>query len=375
MWAAAAVGLLVVLCASVTRSLAGGAVAGGLLASSYTLWTQAVIAEVYTLHLALIGACMTALYAYADRPTTARLTIFFGVYALAFGNHLSMILLLVPCAVFLVHTTPAPRDLFKPSIVAIALAAMVAGALQYLPNFMSVWRSFDAPLSWTDRVTAFWFDTSKQDWRDLMVLGIRADHTADRLAMWWFDARQQVGVVGLGLAAAGVVSVWRLSRPWAVLVATAYALNALFALTYNVGDTHVFFLPGHVMTAFCAGAGVASLARGAGLDGPVWRGVRPRPAFAMAICAGALLYVGWRGWSTWPAVDRHTDRRGEQLIARLTLGVTQHDAIFVSQLNWQLENALLYTGQTPAPGPRVGQTWRRDAALAVSRGRQSPHRS
>jgi hypothetical protein len=372
--AAAAVGLLVFLCASVTRSLAGGAVAGGLLAFSYTFWTQAVIAEVYALHLALIGLCLVTLYAYAAKPTTARLAIFFGVYALAFGNHLTMILLLVPCAIFLLHATPTPRDLFTPSVVAIALIAVAVGAMQYSPNFLSVWRSFDAPASWTERVAAFWFDTTKQDWRNSMVLGIEANQASDRLAMWWFDARQQFGVAGLALAATGVIGIWRMSRRWAVAAVTAYALTTLFALTYNVGDTHVFFLPGHFLTAFSAGAAVAWLSRLWGEPqhppeaGPADRGRGPRRArlrggvpwsarlglgfrrmAAATGIAAAFIYVGWRGWSTWPAVDRHADRRGEQLIALLTLGIGERDALFVSQMNWQLENVLLYTGRYLRP--------------------------
>lgn len=337
--AAAAVGLLVFLCASVTRSLAGGVIAGTLLAFSYTFWTQAVIAEVYALHLALIGVCLVTLYSYGAKPTTARLAVFFGAYALAFGNHFAMILLLVPFALFLLQATPVSRDLFRPSIVAIALIAVAVGAVQYLPNFMSVWRSFDAPPSWTDRVAAFWFDTTKQDWRDHMLLGIQANQAGDRLAMWWFDARQQFGAAGLVLAAIGVIGLWRMSRPWAGLVATAFTLTTLFALTYNVGDTHVFFLPGHFMTALCAGAAVAWMVRRSST----------RRASAAAMIVVALSYVGWRGWSTWPAVDRHADRRGEQLITRLTLGVSERDALFVSQMNWQLENVLLYTGRYLQP--------------------------
>ena len=339
MWGAAAVGLLVFVCASVTGSLAGGAAAGGLLAFSYTFWTQAVIAEVYTVHLALIALCLVVLYAYAAKPTRARLALFLGIYAIAFGNHFSMILLLVPFAVFLLQATPAPASLFRPSVVSIALAAVAVGALQYAPNFMAVWDGYDAPTGWGNRAAAFWFDTTKQDWRDQMVLGIQATQASDRFAMWWFDARQQFGLAGLAAAAVGAIGLWRMSRRWAILVVTALVINTAFALTYNVGDTHVFLLPGHFMTAFCAGASVAVISRGAGLYGPRWS----RRVLVTIVCSLAFAYVAWRGWSTWPAVDRHTDRRAQQLIAGLSLGIGERDALLVSQMNWQIENVLLYT--------------------------------
>ena len=355
-WAAAAVGLLVFVCASVTGSLAGGVVAGGLLAVSYTFWSQAVIAEVYTLHLALVAMCLVLLYAYAARPTMVRLALFFGIYALAFGNHLSMILLLVPFAVFLLQTTPGSARLSKRSVIAIALGGIALGALQYAPNFMSVWAAFDAPAGLASRVAAFWFDTTKQDWRDQMVLAVQTTQAPNRLAMWWFDARQQFGAIGLALAAVGTFGLWRTSRRWAILALTAFAINAAFALTYNVGDTHVFFLPGHFMTAFCAGAGVAALFRMWGGPGEIrlaspgpgprrarLRGGVPWLAARVIVVVGAICYVAWRGWTTWPAVDRHTDRRAEHMIAGLSLGVSEREALLVSEMNWQMENVLLYT--------------------------------
>ena len=351
-WAAAAVGLLTFVCACVTRSLMAGAVAGTLLAFSYTFWTQAIIAEVYSLHLALIGVCLLALHAYATVPTIRRLLVFLAAYAVSFGNHLGMILLLVPFTIFLIQIHPSPRELLRPRLVAATAAIVALAALQYAPNFMSVWSSFGAAESWTDRIASFWFDVTKQDWRETMVLGIEPAQTADRLAMWWFDARQQFGVAGLGLAALGAAALWRLSRPWALLVMTSYACVTAFALTYNVGDSHVFFLPGHYMTAFCAGAAVAFVSRhrhvGQSLSEaspgrPLWQ--RLRPVAAAAVVLLTLAYSGWRAWSTWPAVDRHDDRRGEQLIAQLAVGVGEANALLVSEMNWQLENVLLYIGR------------------------------
>ena len=343
---AAAVGLLVFLCAAITQSLAAGIASGLLLAFSYTFWSQAIIAEVYSLHLTLVLMCCLALDSYALRPSRARLVIFFAIYAVAFGNHLSMILLLVPCTVFLLQVTPEARFLFRPATIVLAVALAAAGALQYWPNFTSTWHVPDGPATWPDRMATFWFDTTKADWRESMVLGVRGDQLAGRVGMWWFDARQQFGVAGVILAVAGAARLWMVSRPWATFVTSAYAINTAFAFTYNVGDTHVFYLPGHLFTAFMAGTALSSFGGAEktrpGFPVPAARTVSgPRVTATIAVVA-VLLYAGWRGWDTWPAIDRHDDRRAEALVTRLTLGVNQQNAVLVTDLNWQIDNALLY---------------------------------
>jgi hypothetical protein len=110
----------------------------------------------------------------------------------------------------------------------------------------------------------------------------------------------------------------------------------------------VFYLPGHLFTAFLAGAALAPF------GGP--KKVRPATNEYRARAARTFLgprttatasliviaYAGWRAWDTWPAIDRHNDRRAEALVTRLTLGVNPQTAVLVTDLNWQLENALLY---------------------------------
>lgn len=329
-FAAVAAGLLTVLGGRLTGTPLAGAAAGLLLAFSFTFWTQAIIAEVYSLHLTLVAGCLLALSACAARPTQSRLALFFALYAVAFGNHLSMILFLVPFTVFLVQVHPRPRELFTPSTILLAVVIAIAGALQYAPTLMYVWSSIDAPPAWSDRLTAFWVDVTKADWREEMVLGVASSQLWNRLQMWAWDARQQFGIAGLALATVGAIRIWWLSKPWAVFVWLAYAITTAFALTYNVGDTHVFLLPGHFVLA---------LAIAAALGG--WRSARLRYTLASL----ALLYAAWRGWDTWPAVDRHADRRADAQLAHLAQGVNARGALLVSKMDWQLENVLLYSGR------------------------------
>ena len=402
--ASLAVGLLTFVSGVVVRSALAGAAAGLLLAFSYTFWTQAVIAEVYGLHLALIAACLIALQAYASRPSTMRLGIFFALYALSFGNHLTMILLLVPFAMFLMLVHPAPRELLRPRTIALALAIAVGGALLYTPNFLFIWTNIEAPASWTERMSMFWFDTTKADWRATMMLGVTGDQVGNRLAMWMWDARQQFGIAGLAIAAIGAIRLWWILRPWAVLAWSAYAISTAFAVTYNVGDTHVFFLPGHLFTAFAAAAAFApvnawrvravTLPKGAapalhgtresgrsaalhagGPDGPPLHGVEAGPqtrlterhwppaatALRASGVAAVLLYAGWRAWDTWPAVDRHLDRRADVLVARLAAGLNDTNAVVLSELDWQSENALLYSARYE----RRDLAWTRLAAVML----------
>ena len=334
-----AAGLLTCFAALLTTSAAAGAAAGLLLAFSHTFWTQSVIAEVYTLHVALIVCCLLALHAYSQRPTRRRLAVFFAVYALSFGNHLSMLLLLVPFALFLLHAHPRPRDLLRPATVGLAIGIACAGALLYAPNLLFVWTNIDAPPRWNDRLATFWFDATKSDWRGTMMAGVDRSELVERMAMWIWDARLQFGLAGLALAIAGVIRLWLFSRPWALLFVTAYVVNTVFAVTYNVGDPHVFFLPGHAFTALAIAAlfaGTPSTRRA-----PV-----PGVSILSRVAVAALIaYAGWRGWDTWPSTDRSGDRRADVFVARVTAGISDTNAVLLSDMDWQLENALLYSSR------------------------------
>src|SRR4051812_30976995 len=67
--AAVACGLVVLVGLELSGSIAAAVGASMLFAVSYTFWSQAVIAEVYALHLALVALTLLLLLRWAEAPT------------------------------------------------------------------------------------------------------------------------------------------------------------------------------------------------------------------------------------------------------------------------------------------------------------------
>lgn len=334
--AALACGVAAWVGAVIAGSLAGGVFAGLLFAVSYTFWSQAIIAEVYALHLLLAGASLAALLAWAVRPSRLRLFVFFAVYALSFGNHLSMILLAPGFALFLLLSAPGgPRGVVNVPTALMAAAVAGVAALQYGWNLSYLFHAPDPPATMADALGAFWFDVTKADWRESMAFGVPESGVTRRAAMYWFDIRQQFGIAGVSLAIGGLASMARARARIAPLLFLLYGVNAAFAFTYNVGDTHVFYLPSHLIVALLAGAGAARL---------VDLASRARRKRGLGSIATAILlaYPLWRAFDDFPALDRRADRRATQAIERLTAGLDGGRSVFAADLNWQLENGLAY---------------------------------
>jgi hypothetical protein len=335
--AAAACGLTAIVAARLSGSVAAAAGGALLLAASYTFWSQAVIAEVYALHAVFVLLTVLVLLRWAERPTLGRLSLVFAVYALGFGNHLSMILLAPGITIFLLMTAPGGwRSLVAPRVVALALAFAFAGALQYAWNVRTLYLLPNPPHGLIDAVQRFWFDVTKSDWRDTMVMNVPQSMLRDHAAMYWFDLRQQFGIPGPLLAVAGLVQLAMVDLRRAILMFALYAANVAFAYSYNVGDSHVFYLPSHVILALLAAPAAVLAGRFARHGAPI---------------ASVLLivYAGARAHRDYPALDRSRDNRPAGVVSALTDGLDDRTAILLTDLNWQVANGLSYFAKTRRP--------------------------
>jgi Protein of unknown function (DUF2723) len=335
--AAIACGLLTLAAAELSGSIAAGVGSALLFAVSYTFWSQSIIAEVYALHIAFVSATVLLALRWSRAPSLPRLVAFFAVYALGFGNHLSMILLAPGFTLFLLLSAPGGwRSMFAPRIVALAAGCAIAGALQYAWNMHTLWLLPNPPDGVAEALQRFWFDVTKTDWRDTMVMNVPRSLLGDHAAMYWFDLHEQFGFAGPPLAAVGLAALTLRNWRRGVLIAVLFGTNLAFAYSYNVGDAHVFYLPSHLFVALLAAPAVT-----------VFAGVnRASSALAAAVVAA---YAAVRGYSDFPALDRSGDTRPGTVMSALTAGLDDRRSILLADLNWQVQNGLSYVASITKP--------------------------
>ena len=130
------------LCAAVTlvvlgramRLLAGSAgaalAAAGLVGVSFPFWSQAVAAEVYTLHTLFVAGMLWLLLAWRAAGRPGHFVLLWLTFGLSLGNHISTLLLL-PGLAFFVWREGGGRRL-SPGVWTLAVGAAGLGPLTYL---------------------------------------------------------------------------------------------------------------------------------------------------------------------------------------------------------------------------------------------------
>ncbi len=238
-------------------SRTGAAAAAGALAVSHTFWSNAVVAEVYTLHVALELAILHLALGAPRRPREA---LVLGVVAGLALNHHRMILFVFPAvALWLVAATPR-RELG--GVLGTVAAGLGVGALPWLvlcllhpPSSLPVddgaWR-----LWWQKAALGGRWSAAQMESAPGRTLAGNAAHFA-RFGLLNFPSP------ALPLAAWGA---WRLRGRGLLLLAATAVLGCVAALRMDwTGDQHVYLLSVHPIVAVVAGVGLSGLAGSSGL--------------------------------------------------------------------------------------------------------------
>ena len=182
-----------------------GAVLYGL---SATFWSQAIIAETYTLNTFFFFCLFYLALVFLATKNLRVLYVFAGVFGLSLANHWPLMLLSTPCLVLLL--LPARREVLRASPRMLAIA-FVACVLPYL--WMVVRSRMDPEISFYGPISGFeslLFFVSRQGFRHVDVS--QSADIADKLDYQGFllmEMVRQYTPVGAALAGFGLIRQWR----------------------------------------------------------------------------------------------------------------------------------------------------------------------
>lgn len=330
--------LLSAVCGALTIALAdrilrrlgvgpGAALAAlGLLATAPFFWALSLIAEVYTLHTALMAAITLLLLRWRDHPSPLRLAQLALLGGLSMGHHLATALLVPGCAAFVLGT--APRRALAPR----ALAAAVAGGLlglsvyAYLPlramaepafNYAGTYDAAGVfhPVDLRDPRNLWWLVTGRSFAGQM--LGYTPAGWLREAGGFGAELARSVFAVGVGPGLVGLAVLLRRDRWLGVALLLMFLANAYFYIGYRVVDKTTMYLPTYLVWALWAGVGAQWL-----LD---WVGEGPGRALLQGLLAGVVaLALAWN----WSLADQSHNTSGRER-GEATLAAAERGALIL----------------------------------------------
>ena len=264
-------------------------------ASGHTLWSQAIITEVYALWMLFVAA---SLYLALHEALLARpwaWALLGGLLGLGSGAHLTTLLMLPGLTVLLwPHIT-------KRRLVSLALGVALGGCVYlYLP-----WAARRNPLTnWGDPRTwrGFWWLVSGQPYRQYL-LGVPLAFLPARLGAWLKLWGQQYTWLGVLASLLGLWTWIAEGRHRQALGTGLIGLVALaHALTYDTADSYVYLLPFYLVSILWMATGFLALLRA------LFASTRGGERLGLAV--GVFVLVGIPLWSLhrhYAALDLHHD--------------------------------------------------------------------
>jgi hypothetical protein len=272
-------------------------------AATPTFWSQAVVAEVYSLHAVFVAGVLLALLRWAEAASDragARRAVFVALlYGLSLAHHRTMILLAPAILVFVGQTlrvvpVSIRRHLYTPGRLALLALCLLAPLLLYLyiplraarvPYYQvalgpsGTLTLYDATFAgFVAHVTGSAFGAA------LGVHGAAGNLLAGLAARFVDEFTWPgvlLGLLGLAVALLGPA---RRRQPATALLVLGFLVIIAFNLAYGIGDIHVFFIPAYLIWTLWLAQGAAALARFVA-DAPA--AFRPRRAASAPSAAAA----------------------------------------------------------------------------------------
>lgn len=325
-------------------------------AFSRSFWSYATVAEVYTLHLALLVGAIALLlhWRQANRsgrrashaPPQALPSLYLAafLYGLSLSNHHITSILIAPAILILLATTAGWRIVTR----RVAVVAGLCLALGLLPYAYLPIRAAQNPLlNWDNPqdLTRFWWHLTAK-WQIGQIQTDVLANPGEFLRLFYENGLRRWAVefslLGLPLAGVGAWGLWRRDRSLLAFIAVAIAVSAAYGTIYGVTEPAAYFLTTFLFTAWLIGEGARTLLALAG-ERPTWQ-----MGATVIACAVPVLVLGFN--------YRLADRSRDWLVydyAKNTLAGMAPGGVLLSP-DWEIQvSPLLYVHHVEGERPDV----------------------
>jgi len=341
-FAALAAAMVCLIVMRLTGDWLAGVSAGLSFAFSRALWGQAVVAEVYSLNAFLIGAVILVFLVWHQTRQVGYLYLGVGLYALSFGNHMTVVTL-IPAVVYIVLATDY-RVLLDAKKVLIMAGLVLLGASQYLYVII---RAHQQPLlnelgpfSWGGWI--HWMTRSRFEGQFFPFgLGDQVDRIRiylELLELQFFRWGYIIGFIGA----------WeRLKNGFKSFLFLALAAVGIYVFGMNYGGItfRIYLVPSYLIFAVFLGCGLAALRQWlAGFLAPVrttrWRWMAwPLTAGLAAVILVMPLYPLRQNWAK---VDESNNTAFRDLARGFVEQVEPDFVVAESETHYDEIEAILY---------------------------------
>jgi Protein O-mannosyl-transferase TMEM260-like len=328
----AALSVFVLFCAgyllSGQRVVASGAAALGF-GVSVTLWSQAVIAEVYTLNALFVSLTLLTLLLWRERRRDRYLLLCAFLLGLSMTDHLTSGLL-VPASVLFVGVVEW-RKLVDARLLLKGVGLFLLGLTPYL--YLPIRSAMDPPFKANNptNLERFWYVVSGGNLRGGFFTFGPAE-LPGRLGFYWGHLLENFG---WGLVVAGMVGLVALilwDRAAAALLWFLFFGWLFYAIENDIPDIDLYFIPTYLVLSLAMAAGFGLL-----LAEAEHLLATRLPKGVVVLSVALLLLPLWVVGDSYARNDRSGDYRGREILEDVAVNAAPNATILHHRSNlWYL---------------------------------------
>jgi 4-amino-4-deoxy-L-arabinose transferase-like glycosyltransferase len=308
----AALAVLVVFAAGyvLSRRVAAAAAAALAFGVGETLWSQAVMAEVYTLNALFVALTLLTLLLWRERRRDRYLLLSAFLAGLSMTNHLTSGLLLPASLLFVVLVDR--RKLLDARLVLKGAGLFLLGLTPYL--YLPIRSAMDPPFKANNptNLERFWYVVSGGNLRGTFFSFGPAE-LPERLAFYWsyLVADFHWGLLAAGLVGFGALLLW--DRAVAGLLGFLFAGWVFYSIENDILDIELYFIPTYLVLALVMAVGFGLLLTEA--EDLLARFPRAPKWVVLGVLSVALLLLPLPGiGAVYARNDMSGDYRGREII-------------------------------------------------------------